>query len=443
MVAAACATPTGTSGGGGGPLITDPSVVFTEPVVGKPGYLAPIVPGPFGTKVTRIAGDPGTPIALGSTTGTWGSDARHHYSKDQPWNADQTLLALQNRAGGTPDLVILDGETYQPKFGRCAGMSGDDRWHPSPAHARERIAVPGSELMWFDVVSCTKTRSWTLPFSVSGLGAGEGNPSVDGRYVALFNGSQMFVVDMDPQPPFAPYPNKRIGPAVDLTTCGLSSCSFDWVTVAPSGQYVVAQITSGPARVYDLDPATLALVPRPMPATYPGCGGTAAAGWIYDLGHADLTLDPFDNSEDVMVGKENCGNRGKVIGGRLIGKVVLVRVRDGVMTSLTDPTNEADPHHVSTRSYDRPGWAYVSYYPQPGTRFSDEIVAVKLDGSQAVERLAHMHSDFSGCYRCETHAVPSRDGLRVLWASNWMINGAGTGLASVIQAYVVDTRPNR
>ena len=44
-----------------------------------------------------------------------------------------------------------------------------------------------------------------------------------------------------------------------------------------------------------------------------------------------------------------------------------------VITSLTKPANEAYPYHISTRNYDRPGWAYVSYWPAPGRRFSDEI----------------------------------------------------------------------
>src|SRR3989441_9757132 len=122
----------------------------------------------------------------------------------------------------------------------------------------------------------------------------------------------------------------------------------------------------------------------------------------------------------------------------LIGRVMMVRLRDGAITPLTDPTHEAYPEHISTRNYDRPGWAYVSYYPAPGRRFSDEVVAVKLDGSKAVERFAHLHTDVSGCYRCEAHAVPSRDGRRVLWASNWMIAGANTGRRSLIQAYVVE-----
>jgi len=153
-----------------------------------------------------------------------------------------------------------------------------------------------------------------------------------------------------------------------------------------------------------------------------------------------MALNPFDNNEDVIVGQEHCGNRGKRVAGTLIGGVVMVRLRDGKITSLTNPTNEAYPYHVSTRNYDRPGWVYVSYWPGPGRRFNDEIVAVKLDGSGAVERYAHTRTETSGCYRCEAHAVPARDGKRVLWASNWMANAAGTGSKLVIQAYVVDAR---
>ena len=67
-------------------------------------------------------------------------------------------------------------------------------------------------------------------------------------------------------------------------------------------------------------------------------------------------------------------------------------------------------------------------------------LSLKLDGSKAVERIAHTHTD-AACYRCEAHAVPSRDGLRVLWASDWMIAGGGTGSTSITQAFVVDTRP--
>jgi hypothetical protein len=271
---------------------------------------------------------------------------------------------------------------------------------------------------------------------------GEGNVSADGRYVALSDGRRAFLVDMDPQPPLAPYPDQRIGPAIDVTDCGVATgCSIDWVAVSPSGKYVVVAYQGDYLRVFDVDPATLAVVPRSLPAGSPTCHGSPERGFIYDVGHADMTLNPFDDNADVIVGQEHCHNAGHVVAGRTLGHVVMVRLRDGALTSLTDPANEAYPNHVSTRNLDRLGWAYVSYYPAAGRRFSDEIVAVKLDGSQTVERFAHSHTDRTNCYRCEAHAVPSRDGRRVLWASNWMVRGAGGGAPSVIQGYVVDTRP--
>src|SRR3989454_5905118 len=143
--------------------ITDATLVFPEPLVPRPAYLTQLTPLPLNLPVTRIAADPTLPLTTSSGPGTWGTIARHHYSKDQPWNSDGTLLVLQNN--GSPSKLYLDGQTYLPLVGRCSGYDGDDRWHPSPLHPRERINVSssGTELMWFDVMSCVKTRSWALP----------------------------------------------------------------------------------------------------------------------------------------------------------------------------------------------------------------------------------------------------------------------------------------
>lgn len=427
---------------GPGP-ITDPELVLVVPDIVKPPYRLPIAPPPFGLSVVRITGDSGELITVGDGQGAWGREARHHYSKDQPWSADGRLIALQNRRGGSSRQVYLDGETYEPRLLRCPNYPyNDDRWHPSKAHASVRINVRDRQLIWFDVRACEMKREWTLPFAVTGIGQDEGNPSFDGRFVALTDGERAFVVDMDPKPPLAPYPARRIGPAVDLRDCGLpGGCPIGWISVSASGRYVVVSHRSARLRVYDIDSETLALTPRTMPSGAPRCTGTAGNGFIYDLGHADLTLNPFDDHEDVIVGQEHCRYRGEMVDGKLMGGVVMVRLRDGAVTPLTDPSNESYPHHVSTRNYERLGWAYVGYYSAEGKRFSDEIVAVKLDGSKSVERYAHKHSESSGCYRCEPHAAPSPDGSRVLWASNWMLNGNGTGSPDAIQAYIVHTTP--
>src|SRR5439155_10118401 len=133
---------------------------------------------------------------------------------------------------------------------------------------------------------------------------------------------------------------------------------------------------------------------------------------------------------------------GRACPGSSLGAVVKVRLRDDKVTALTDPSKESDIYHVSTRSLGRPGWAYVSYYREPGKRFSDEIIAVKLDGSGAVERYAHMHTAASSCYRCEAHPSPSPSGRRVMFASNWSQDcTVGCGSPSDIKDYVV-SNPN-
>src|SRR5213595_2575316 len=102
---------------------------------------------------------------------------------------------------------------------------------------------------------CTETRSWTLPIAADyGIGSGEGNPSNDGRFVMINGKRRIYVVDMDPKPPFAPYPNQRIGPALDISSCGVSSCTLDWASVSASGKYGVVSYSGDNERVFDIDP---------------------------------------------------------------------------------------------------------------------------------------------------------------------------------------------
>src|SRR5204863_2566827 len=246
-----------------------------------------------------------------------------------------------------------------------------------------------------------------------------------------------------------PYPNHRIGPPRDVSDCGLTDCTIDSARISASGKYGVVFYTGDDIRVFDVDPATLALTPHAMPTSSYRCAGTAAAGYIYSLGHADVALNPFDNDEDVIVGQDECHLSGQTVNGVLIGHVLMVRLRDDNIVALTDPTNEAYAHHISTRNLNRPGWAYVDFFQEDGKRFSDEVIAVKLDGSKVVQRFAHKHSGFEAgtadlteeCYRCESHAVPSLDGRRMLFASNWAEHcGASCGSTSDIEDYLIDAR---
>jgi len=431
-------------------IVTNSSTVFTIPSVAKPAYGVPFVDSTFGTRVIRLVGNHDQALTYDwppPGSGTWSDDARQHYQKDQPWNADGTLIALENK-GHTPSMIYLDGDTYKPRY---AGITSqyDDRWHPKLANIR--INGHGNLLEWVDATTSTQVRTWTLPISASYIGSGEGNPSFDGRFVVMANSTQMCVVDMDPQPPFDPYPNKRIGPV--YAGVAVSGYNYDWASISPSGKYVVVAYDSPGTdhlRLFDVNQDTLAISVRPTPSgslrctkASPCSSEAAANGWIYHLGHADMTLNPFDANEDVIIGQLRSGQYCSQtnLDGSALGQVVMVRLRDNQVLSLTTGSNEATAHHISTRSYDRPGWAYAGYYTGTGRRFGGEVIAVKLDGSGTVERYVHHHSGES-VYRAEVHAVPSPDGRRVIFASDWTVNcGSGCGASSNPQAYVVETTP--
>src|SRR5690349_1623825 len=118
--------------------LTDPAAVYSVPSQSRPPLLVPTVDPVLGTTLTRITGDTGASIR--GLPGTWGADARHTYSKQQPWNSDGTLLVVENRSGGSPSILFLDGNTYAPKFAGGSPLY-DYRWHPSPAHANTMINV--------------------------------------------------------------------------------------------------------------------------------------------------------------------------------------------------------------------------------------------------------------------------------------------------------------
>jgi hypothetical protein len=460
---------------------TGPHEVFFPVSTAKPRYLATTTDPVFLTGITRITGDTNRPITWAdpkAAAGVWARKARHHYSKDQPWNSDGTILAMDGYESGSPSHYYLDGNTYAPLSPKCESYSiGEDRWDPDPNFPHVRVNAHGTTLEWYDVVACARTRSWSLPLTAHGIGAGEGNLSRNGRYIALHDDTRMLVVDMNPYDPNA----SVVGPVADISACGLidpngkTNCVPGWVSVSPSGSYVVVSVGDF-LRVYDVGPK-LTLTPRVYGRATSECywhdpiqtkpaGSDPNTGSVFGLGHADMALNPYDGNTDVIIGQRRswCPNPPSGSGAKH-GTVQMVRLSDGKVTALTSPRSgepdEASSHHISTRNIDRPGWAYVGYYPvlaanglgsEPDPthrrRYQDEIVAVKLDGSGEVERFAHMHGLTSGCYRCEEHAVPSRDGIRVLWASNWLLDCLScdpndAGQKADVKAYIVDTKALR
>jgi hypothetical protein len=90
---------------------------------------------------------------------------------------------------------------------------------------------------------------------------------------------------------------------------------------------------------------------------------------------------------------------------------------------------------VSARNQNLPGWAFVnntgSTNPAP---YTDEIDVMKLDGSGTVARLASAHN-YAVDYNNQGFVVPSPDGLRFVFSSDW-----GNTSGRPVQTYVVDLR---
>lgn len=355
--------------------------VVKLPVVVEPGYLESYVDPVFRSKVTRVSGVPGT--AIPNLNSKWHPVARHGYSKEPAWNSDQTILLLRTHHG-YPALLFLDGKTYQPLFGRNNSPGTELRWRPNAPD--EMLYVKGNKIGSWNVRTETIKIIATLPgYSNFHFGPWEGNLSNNGELIAIS----------------AIRNSEAVGFAFSLVTkqkfpdLALGKVT-DWISVSASGKYLVTngRYESGQAdqtKIYDLKG-------NPVGETWKQFGRPS---------HFDLTLDA--DGKDIAVGV----SKSKPDSGRVIKR----RLSDGFVTVLT---SGGFATHTSTRNVDLPGWAFVTY-SDTGSNwppYRSEIVAVKLDGGMKTKRIAHLHNKQVD-YLSQAQAVPSPDGRKVIWASNW------------------------
>jgi hypothetical protein len=183
---------------------------------------------------------------------------------------------------------------------------------------------------------------------------------------------------------------------------GNGSLNYDWITMAQSGNYVVIR---------------------------------------NDDGNQNPGILVYDRSLNFVRKVESYGEHGDV-GYSVDGKDVYVqwnRSSQGTAAYPLDGSPRIDVlkgnwigGHISCRNNKRPGWCYLSdAHGSSGDPGSNEVYAVKLDGSGTVERFAHTHNSKEPSYDATPMAVGSRDGSKVLWASDWQ-----KGNSAPIYAYV-------
>lgn len=343
--------------------------LITAPTLARPAYLTTITEPTFGTRLTRVADD----TVLSRT------NARHHYSKDCPWNADSSLIKLQ---GGK----LLNGNTYQ--FLRTYTAVDDDRWSHSDPYILYGVRALNGQFVKIDVTGTstvtTVLRSWTGRSAY--LGPWEGNLSDDDRYVVITlgdsaggNRSTAVVYDV--------LNNVEVATKVFATP-------YDWCGMSPSGNYVVIYWEFSRFEVYNRSMTLLRT--------------------LNYAGHADMGYDTL--GREVLIEAT---------------PLQMFRLSDGVLTSLLANSN-INGGHVSCRNYGRPGWAYVTADGPTPSYSQGEAFAVRLDGSFTVERFAHCRTDNTQ-YIAEAQGCPNRHGTKFMFASSWGAYGTYP-----VNSYVVE-----
>ncbi len=359
-----------------------------------PQYLVPFTDPQFGSKVVKVT-NPNNPVpGLGLT---WGNIAIHHYSIDEAWNADQTLLRLDR---GTTPRVFLDGKTYKPLM--ALNIPGDIRWHPVQADYMIFLSSKGVGL-WNVRKNSTQVLNPLAGYTGANFGKNKGNLSSDGKMLAILatraDGKTVtFAYNLETGQKY---------PDIDLS----SEYRVGWTTISPKGSYIVSYSlgviadTHQRRRVFTTD-------------------GKLLQTWSeYERpGHGDFMID--SNGDEVAIGRSKSDpDKFKIIKRRLV---------DGKVTVISPPCYAS---HCSVRNLRDPGWVFATFTRSAGKSdyalYSSEVTALATDGSLKVRRLAQTNAVPNGYYT-EPHGSPSLDGKKVIFASNW---GVATG---PIAAYVAE-----
>jgi len=317
------------------------------PPLPRPGYRQSVIDPTFGTKITRISGDEMNPSKP--------SRLQHHYSKDQAWNCDMTLIKLHLAE------FILDAKTYQVVNKQSS--KNEPKW--STVDPDIIFYVRGNQFRKWNVRTNADTLLHAFPEGDISIGNWEGNISIGDRYVLLNVGTLVIGYDIK---------NDVVIAQKDL------GGPRDWVSMSQSGNYIVA--TGEPS----------------LPGRY-----------VYDL-NLNLLRKIFNKGEHGDLGYDAAGNEVYA----QMCPMRMARLDNGVVTDLVkNPSPFWFCGHLGTRNNLRPGWALVT--TNSGDR---EIFAVKLDNSNIVQRFAHTRTT-EATYDSQAKGVISPDGSKVMWNSDW------------------------
>lgn len=359
-------------------------------MTGRPAYRVPTTETGSETIITRISG---AEIAPG------GGSVRHGYARNQPWNADGTLLML---SFGYPAAIV---DARNMEFQRWVHQPMNAVWSHLDPNFTIGTLPDTNQLVRADMridgaIDVVRTFG---DYTEISFGAGEGNLSNDDRYVALFGfgggNTDLFVYDLT---------NDQIVARSSFGTARVCDCadpgSINNATMSQSGRYVLVQYNErglGRSRGIEVFDLNLQFLRQLTQGSEHGDVGLTADGvdvWV--SWHDTTQNDPLQNAA-----------------------AYAWRMDSGAATAVIP--NGTTLGHISCRNTRWPGYCFASHANANDSRVwgSDTLYAFPLNGSMQMEFFAHQYSS-SATYERLPMGVPNREGTAALWASDWLDNSA-------------------
>ncbi len=314
---------------------------------------------------------------------------RHHYSKRQAWNQDETLIDLGSR--------IVDAKTYQEAL-PYEPLSSARNWsslNPDMLIGI-RYRAKGNELVTFNVRTKEYDSIHTFDeYDKCTFGQGEGNVTGDDRRVVVTcvsdESGKTHIIAFD------------IAERRELGTL-VAKKNLNWASFSPSGDYILVENNTYP------DPA-------PQIIRYDPQLGSPMILLDGKSEHGDFAVNADGDEVYVMLDKSD---------------IRYLRLADGLAVSLGKKGRLAALGfgHISCRAVQRPGWCYFSTSehkllgairlgtPKP-TGFPTRLTRQPSGADGVIVEIWGYHRSSEKDYADYAKASVSPSGRSILFTSNW------------------------
>ena len=404
-----------------------------------PAELQTVTDPTFGNQVQRVSDQ--------ATFGTTAQYLRNDYAKIQTWNADDSLAFLIDWAGFNKGFVI-DGRSGQylrsvtvpignhtarwsnvnpnnmygiPQGGGCDNGNQMGVWHPETDPSSEPTVTLLHTFSQFD--TCAQMT----------FGLDQGNLSNDDSVGAVIGWSTAHnswgIVSFSMSNLMTDTPT-----VTEIATTWLGAAggpgpdpdhaSWNNITTMPKGDGILVQWNaSGPGINQGIE-----WYSKNLSSTLHVTNTSDHFDTALDIHNNEVVVascsQPGDNTANTCTGvtQPALGAHIVLYGMGAAGPTGSNLVVQPFVRGLADGT------HHSCRNFKRPGWCYVSDMMNNAAQpvGYEQIYAIKLDGSQTVEVFGVDHGAQNTCASCNADAamaVPTQDGSRVMFGSEW---GGGT-----------------